>query len=264
MLEGNPSSGEVHPTALIHPGSRVDPTCSIGPFCIIGDGVALGPECRLISHVNLEGPTRIGKNNVFYPFCSIGSRTQDLKYSGEPTYLEIGDHNTFRESVTVNRATGVGEKTVIGSHNNFLAYSHVAHNCTVGNHCVFSNTGTLAGHVVMEDYAVIGGLSAVHQFCRIGQHALIGGCTKIVQDVPPFCIADGNPAAVRSLNHLGLQRRGFDDATIARLRKARKLLYSPDHNTSQACRKIEETFGDCPQVRHLLAFVRSSQRGIIR
>ena len=159
-------NGSIHPTAVIHPDSHVDPTCSIGPFCIIGSGVELGPGCRLLGHVHLQGPTRIGKNNIFYPFCSIGSRTQDLKYSDEPTYLEIGDENTFRESVTVNRATGAGEKTIIGSHNNFLAYAHVAHNCEVGNHCIFSNNGTLAGHVIMEDYAVIGGLSAVHQFCR--------------------------------------------------------------------------------------------------
>jgi len=169
---------------------------------MIGPDVQLGDRCELISHVSLQGPSQIGSDNHFHPFCSIGGRTQDLKYAGEPTRLVIGDGNTFRESVTINRSTDATEPTTLGSHNHLLAYAHIAHNCTVGDHCIFSNNGTLAGHVIMEDYAIMGGLSAVHQFCRIGRHAMIGGCTKVVQDIPPYCVADGNPACVRSINTL--------------------------------------------------------------
>ncbi|MEM6821141.1 MAG: acyl-ACP--UDP-N-acetylglucosamine O-acyltransferase [Verrucomicrobiota bacterium] len=254
----------IHPTAIISPTAEVDSSCEIGAYCVIGDEVQLGKDCLLHQHVSIQGPTVIGKRNVFYPFCSIGSKTQDLKYTQEPTYLEIGDSNNFRECVTINRGTGPEEKTIIGSNNQLLAYSHIAHNCVVGNHCIFSNNGTLAGHVVMEDYALIGGLSAVHQFCRIGKYALIGGCTKVVQDVPPYFIADGNPAVVRSVNTVGLQRRGFSEDTITVLRKALKLLYNPKMNTSQACSAIEETLEGTDELSYLLHFVRSSERGIIR
>ncbi len=254
----------IHPTAIISPQAEIDDSCEIGPYCVIGDGVKLGKDCRLENHVTLQGPTTIGVENHFHPYVVIGGQTQDLKYQQEPTYLEIGDRNHFREFTTINRGTAPGEKTVIGSDNHLLAYSHVAHNCIVGNHCIFSNNGTLAGHVVMEDYAVIGGLSAVHQYCRIGQHAMIGGCTKIVQDVPPYFIADGNPAGIRSINAVGLQRRGFSEFAIANLKKSLRLLRNSDLNTSQACQQIETEFAECEEVQTLLKFIRSSERGVIR
>ena len=253
-----------HPTAIIAPGASVPADTDIGPYCVIGENVTLGSGCRLMSHVVLQGPSVFGAGNLFHPFCTIGGKTQDLKYAGEPTLLEVGDRNEFREYVTVNRGTGVGEKTVIGSDNLFLAYSHVAHNCTVGSHCIFSNNGTLAGHVSVGDHAIISGLAAVHQFCRIGQHSIVGGCTKIVKDVPPYFVADGNPAEVRSVNEVGLQRRGFSDDTIAAPRKALRLLYPKTLNTSQAVQEIEHQFGTVPEVRHLVDFIRSSKRGIIR
>lgn len=255
---------QIHPTAIIDPGAEVGEDCEIGPYCVVGAGVRLGPGCRLVGHVVLQGPSTFGRNNLFHPFCSIGGKTQDLKYTGEPTYLEVGEGNEFREYVTVNRGTGPGEKTVIGDRNLFLTYAHVAHNCEVGNHCIFSNNGTLAGHVVVEDYAIISGLAAVHQFCRIGRHSIVGGCSKIVQDVPPYFVADGNPAEVRAVNQVGLQRRGFPDETIAALRKALRLLYNKSFNTSQALEQVELQLGGVPEVRELIAFVRASKRGIIR
>lgn len=254
----------IHPTAILSPRAQVPSDCEVGPYCVIGEDVTLGPGCRLLSHVVLQGPSTFGKENLFHPFCSIGGKTQDLKYAGEPTFLEVGDRNEFREYVTVNRGTGVGEKTIIGSDNLFLTYAHVAHNCIVGNHCIFSNNGTLAGHVTVEDYAIISGLAAVHQFCRIGRHSIVGGCSKIVQDVPPYFVADGNPAEVRAVNHVGLQRRGFSDDTLTALRKALRLLYNKKLNTSQALRQVEDQLGTVPEVRHLIDFVQSSRRGIIR
>jgi UDP-N-acetylglucosamine acyltransferase len=254
----------IHPTALVDPEAELGEDVEIGAYCIVGAGVVIGDGCVLRSHVVADGPTEIGPRNTFYSFCSVGGRTQDLKYAGEPTFLTIGSDNTFRESCTLNRGTVVGEATVIGSHNNLLAYSHVAHGCVVGDHCIFSNNGTLAGHVVVEDHAIIGGLSAVHQFCRIGTHSMIGGCTKIVQDVLPYCIADGNPAAIRAVNAVGLERQGFEPDTIKALRKAHKLIYGGDLNTSQALARIESDLPDLPEIKHLVAFIRSSQRGIIR
>lgn len=254
----------IHLTAIIEPAAEVAADAEVGPYCVIGAGVVLGAGCHLTHHVSLSGPSRFGKNNLFHPFTVIGSKTQDLKYTAEPTYLEVGDDNEFREFCTVHRGTGPEEFTRIGNSNLFLSYAHVAHNCEVGNHCIFSNNATLAGHVIVEDYAIISGLSAVHQFCRIGSHALVGGCTKIVQDVPPFFIADGNPAEVRSVNLVGLQRRGFSEERIIILRKALRLLYNPKRNTSQALEDLENELGSHDDVQVLLQYVRASRRGIIR
>lgn len=254
----------IHHTAIISPTARLPQEIEIGPFCVIGSDVTLGEGCVLTNHVNLQGPSTFGKKNLFHPFCSIGGKTQDLKYSGEPTLLEVGDHNEFREFASVNRGTGPGEKTVIGSHNFFLTYSHIAHNCVVGNHCIFSNNGTLAGHVIVEDHAIISGLAAVHQFCRIGQHSLIGGCSKIVKDVPPFFIADGNPAEVTAVNLVGLQRRNFSEDAISTIRKAYKCFYDSTLNTSQAIQALEQEFPDSTHVKTLIDFVKNSQRGVIR
>jgi UDP-N-acetylglucosamine acyltransferase len=254
----------IHPTAVIDPTAHVGQTTQVGPYCVIGPNVTLGENCRLHSHVVIAGPTVIGEGNEFYPFSSIGQRSQDLKYDSEPTRLEIGDGNTFREFVTVHRATGTEGVTKVGNHGNFLAYAHIAHDCVVGDHVIFSNNGTLAGHVVVGDHAVIGGLSGVHQFCRIGAHAIVGGCTKIVQDVPPFLIADGNPAEVRGVNHVGLERRGFPVESIRELREAYKVIYRSNLNTTQALEALRGQFPSSDLVTHLVEFIATSERGIVR
>lgn len=254
----------IHHTAIISPAAKLPKDVEIGPYCIVGGDVTLGSGCNLTHHVSLQGPSTFGKNNLFHPFCSIGNKTQDLKYEGEPTLLEVGENNEFREFVSVNRGTGKGEKTIIGSNNHFLTYSHVAHNCIIGNSCILSNNGTLAGHVILEDYAIISGLAGVHQYCRIGQHSLVGGCTKIVKDVPPFFIADGNPAEVSAVNLVGLQRREFTEQDIQTIRAAFKLFYDPKLNTTQAVQALTDELGESPHVTTLIDFVKSSQRGVMR
>jgi UDP-N-acetylglucosamine acyltransferase len=255
----------IHPTAFIDPAAKLGADVAVGPYAIIGAQVELGDDCRVGHHATLEGPSKIGPRNEFFPYTAIGFKTQDLKYKGEPTHLEIGEGNVFREFCTVHRGTGPGEKTIIGNGNLFLAYSHIAHNCVVGNQTIFSNNATLAGHVTVGDHAVISGLSAVHQFCRIGAHAIIGGCTKIVQDVPPYLIADGNPAHLRGVNHIGLERRGFAEAEIKALRRAYKILADRTLNFAQSVEKIvtSEDAAD-PHVAALLEFIRTTQRGIVR
>jgi UDP-N-acetylglucosamine acyltransferase len=254
----------IHSTAVVDAGAHIAGDAEIGPYCVIGPDVVIGAGSVLANHVTVAGPAKIGRANRFFPFSSIGQRSQDLKYTGEPTFLEIGDHNSFREFCTVNRGTMPDTKTVIGSHNNFLAYSHVAHDCTVGDHVIFSNNGTLAGHVIVEDHAVIGGLSGVHQYCRIGRHAILGGCTKIVQDVPPFMIADGNPAEIRGVNQVGLERRGFSADEIRSLREAYRLLCRTNLNVKQACESIRAELPPNDHISHLLAFIEASKRGIVR
>ncbi|MEQ1862505.1 MAG: acyl-ACP--UDP-N-acetylglucosamine O-acyltransferase [Chthoniobacteraceae bacterium] len=257
-------SATIHPTAIIHPSAEIGAGCEIGPYCVVGAGVVLGEECWLQSHVVLDGPSLIGPRNRFFAFGSIGQRTQDLKYAGEPTHLEIGEANTFREFVTVNRGTLPGAKTTIGSRGNFLAYCHIAHDCTVGNDVIFSNNGTLAGHVEVGDHVVLGGLTAVHQFCRLGAHAMTGGCSKIVQDVPPYLIADGNPAAVRGINKVGLERHGFTEEQLRVVKECYRTLYRKNLNVGQAVEQIRESFGDSPVVEAFVNFVGNSPRGIIK
>lgn len=253
---------QIHPTAVIDPSARLGEGVFVGPYCIIGPDVELGDGCWLQSHVTLCGPSRIGARNKFYAYTSIGQQTQDLKYAGEPTWLEVGDDNVFREFCTVNRGTLPHTKTTVGSHNNFLAYCHIAHDCVVGSHVIFSNNGTLAGHVTVEDHVILGGLTAVHQFCRLGQHAITGGCSKIVQDVVPFTIVDGNPARARGVNMVGLQRHGRSEAQIRTLRQAYKTLYRSKLNISQALEQLRQEESD-PDLEHLVSFVASSQRGIV-
>src|ERR1700704_2181359 len=234
------SASEIHPTAIVDPAAKVGAGTTVGPYCVIGPDVVIGENCWLQHHVTLAGPTRAGSGNKFYAYCSIGQQTQDLKYKGEPTYLEIGDENTFREFVTVNRSTTSDGKTRIGHRGNFLAYSHIGHDCTVGDAVVFSNNGTLAGHVEVGDNAVMGGLTAVHQFCRIGRFAITGGCSKIVQDVPPFMIADGNPAEIRGVNLVGLERKGFPSEKVKPIKEAFRLLFRSKLNTRQAIEAVRK------------------------
>lgn len=253
----------VHPTATIHPRARIASTCEIGPYCIVGENVELGENCELMSHVVVDGHTRMGKGNVVYPFTTIGLQTQDLKFKGGTTRTEVGDCNTIRETVTIHSATGDGESTIIGSHNTILAGSHVGHNVVMGNHVIVS-MAALAGHVVVEDFALIGGLSAVHQFCRIGTMAMIAGCAKVVQDVPPFMLVDGNPAGTRTVNKVGLERNGVSPEAQNALRQAFKILFREGLTVSNALVRVEKELPPVPEVLHLVRFFRSSERGVTK
>ncbi|MAS92348.1 MAG: acyl-[acyl-carrier-protein]--UDP-N-acetylglucosamine O-acyltransferase [Verrucomicrobiales bacterium] len=255
-------ANEIHPTAIIDPKAELGDDIVIGPYCVIYAGVKIGDGCRLQNHVTIDGPTEIGTGNTFYAYSSIGQRSQDLKYSAEPTYLKIGDNNTFREFCTMNRATAPGDATVIGSHCNFLAYSHVGHDSIVGDHVIFSNNGTLGGHVVVGDYAILGGLAGVHQFCRIGPHAIIGGCAKVVQDIPPFMTADGSPAKVRAINSVGLKRRGYSEESIRSVKKAHRILYREKLNTSEALAALKEIENPTAEVKSIIDFVAATERGL--
>lgn len=252
----------IHPSAVIHPKARVGENCEIGPYCVIGENVELGPACRLHSHVVIDGHTKLGARNEIFPFASIGLKTQDLKWKGGVTRTEIGDDNTFREYVTVHSATADGEVTRIGSRNHILAYSHIAHNVTLGNQIIMSNVATLAGHVTVEDHAVVGGLAAVHQFCRIGKMAIIGGCSKVVQDVPPFMLADGNPAETRTINKVGMERNGVSEDAQTALRAAYKTLFREGLTIPNALAKITSDLPGIPEIQHLVRFVQNSERGI--
>jgi len=253
----------IHPTAIIDPSAELGAGVKIGPYCIIGPGVSLGDGCELQHHVTICGPSKIGPRNRFFAYGSIGQQTQDLKYAGEPTYLEIGEGNCFREFVSIHRGTAIGSYTRVGSFGNFLAYSHIAHDCVVGDHVIFSNNGTLAGHVIVEDHAVIGGLSGVHQFCRIGQHAIIGGCTKIVQDVPPFMIVDGSPATVRTINKINLERHGFTPERVDRVKQIYRILYREGLNRTQGLEKLAaHPDAATPEFQQMLAFAAKSERGL--
>ncbi len=258
------SGVEIHPTAIVDPKAELGAETIVGPYCIVGSEVVLGEGCWLQHHVTLCGPMRAGAKNKFYAYCSIGQQTQDLKYAGEPTYLEIGDENTFREFCTVNRSTKADGKTRVGNRGDFLAYSHIGHDCTVGNSVVFSNNGTLAGHVEVGDHAVMGGLTAVHQFCRIGRFAITGGCSKIVQDVPPFLIADGNPAEIRGVNLIGLERAGFTPESVKAIKEAFRLIYRSKLNTRQAIEAVRNQIEPREEITHFIEFVEKSARGIIR
>ncbi len=254
----------IHPTAVIHERATLAEDCEIGPYCVIGEHVTLGRACHLHSHVVIDGHTEIGEANTFYPFGSIGLQTQDLKWRGGTAWTRIGDRNMFREYVTVNSATGDGDATIIGDGNNFLAYTHVAHDCQLGNHIVMSNVATLAGHVVVEDCAIIGGLAAVHQFCRIGTISIIGGCSKVVQDVPPYMMADGNPTATRAPNKEGLRRNDVPEETQAGLKQAHRILFRENLTMDNAIDKVRAEIAPSPELNHLLNFIQSSERGIAK
>jgi UDP-N-acetylglucosamine acyltransferase len=258
------SDVQIHQSAIVDGRAEIGAGTIVGPYCVIGAEVALGQDCWLQHHVTLSGPTRAGARNKFYAYCSIGQQTQDLKYQGEPTYLDIGDENTFREFVTINRSTTSEGKTRVGSRGNFLAYSHIGHDCTVGDEVVFSNNATLAGHVQVGNHAVMGGLTAVHQFCRIGRFAIMGGCSKIVQDVPPFMIADGNPAEIRGVNLVGLERQGFTPESVKWIKEAFRLIYRSKYNTRQAMEAIRKELPQNEEITQIIEFIGQSERGIIR
>jgi len=258
------SSERIHPTAVVDARAQIGAGCEIGPYCIVGSNVKLGEGNRLHAHVVLDGLTTIGPRCEFFPFVCIGLKTQDLKWKGGSCFLEIGSDNVFREHVTVHTATSDGGVTRIGSHSNFLAYSHIAHDCRVGNHVIFSNNGTLAGHVTVEDHAIIGGLAAVHQFCRIGVMAIIGGCAKVVQDVPPYMIADGNPAVTRSVNKVGLERNGVSAEVQKALRDAYKIVFRSGLTVGNALDKVRAEVPPSKEIDHFINFCSTSERGIAR
>jgi UDP-N-acetylglucosamine acyltransferase len=253
----------VHPTAVVHPKAQIGEGCEIGPYCVIGEHVVLGPGCRLHSHVVVDGHTRLGKQNEIFPFTTVGLKTQDLKWKGGLTRTEIGDGNTFREGVTIHSATNDGEVTVIGSHNSILCGSHVGHNAVLGNHIVVSMAG-VAGHVLVEDHAIVGGMCAVHQFCRVGKLSMIAGCAKVVQDVPPFMLVDGNPAETMTINKIGLERNGVSEEAQAALRSVYKIMFREGLTLANALARIERDVPQLPEVEHFLKFVKSSERGITK
>ncbi|MGJ8676452.1 MAG: acyl-ACP--UDP-N-acetylglucosamine O-acyltransferase [Akkermansiaceae bacterium] len=256
----------IHPTAIIDPSAEIASDVEIGPYCVIGANVKIGSGSVLKSHVVIDGYTTIGKNNLFFPFAAIGQLTQDLKYKSEPTSLLIGDHNTFRENTTVHRSTSGEVPTTIGNHNLFLCYAHIAHDCQVGNHVILSNNGTLGGHCIVGDYAILSGFAGAHQFSIIGEHCMVGGCTKIVQDVPPFTIVDGSPAVVRGVNVVGLQRRGFDAGTVRALKNAyKKLFLNKKQNLADATDALSESdLSQDESVARIIEFIRASERGVTR
>jgi UDP-N-acetylglucosamine acyltransferase len=259
----------IHPSAVVAEGAVVPESCTVGPFCTIGPEVALGDDCHLVSHVVLDGPTRIGTRNTIYPFTSIGVSPQDLKYRGESTKTEIGDDNTIRECVTVSRGTSKGGGlTSIGSDCLIMAYVHVGHDSRVGSHCILANAATLAGHVTIEDYATVGAFSPVHQFCTVGTHAYIGGGTIVTQDVLPYSLTSARREnKAFGINKVGLARRGFTPDRLAVLQKAFRLLLSAKLNTTDALEKMkglegsEDTLED---IGYLVSFIERSQRGVIK
>lgn len=256
----------IHPSAVIDPGARIAASCRIGPFCVVGADVELGENCELISHVAIAGPSRIGSGNRFFPFCSIGMAPQDLKYQGEPTRLEMGDNNVVREFVTINRGTvGGGGLTSIGSNCLLMAYAHVAHDCHVGDNVIMANAATLAGHVMLEDWSVLGAFSPVHQFCRVGKYAYVGGGSVITKDVLPFSkTVEARDAKAYGLNSIGLERRGFSRERIRKIHHAYKLLLNSKLNTSQALEQLKSEGELGEDVEMLIRFIESSERGVIK
>ena len=254
----------IHPSAVVAPGAVVPDSCTVGPFSTIGPEVVLGENCNLISHVVLDGRTRIGARNVFHPFCAVGVAPQDLKYAGEPTEAQIGDDNTIRESVTISRGTTKGGGiTRIGSNNLLMAYVHIGHDSQVGSHCILANCATLAGHVHIEDYASVGAFCPVHQFCTVGTYAFIGGGTIVTQDVLPFSLTSAKREnKAFGINKVGLTRRGFTAEWLRLLQKAFRLLLASRLNTTQALEQIKQLEGEDAAL--LAAFIEHSHRGVIK
>jgi UDP-N-acetylglucosamine acyltransferase len=258
-------SHDLHPTSSVHPSAELGDGVTVGPFAVIGPRVVLGDDCEVGAGAHVQGPSRFGRGNRIFPNACVGFEPQDLKYKGEEVFLEVGDGNHFREFSTVHRGTaGGGGTTSIGSGNLFMAYSHVAHDSHVGDRTVFTNNATLAGHVEVGDDAVIGAFSAVHQFCRVGRHAYIGGYTVVTMDALPFAKTVGQKATFYGLNTIGLRRKGFSRETVRRLDRAMALLVGGGLNTRQALDRIAEEVGDDPEVVYLCEFVRGARRGFVK
>lgn len=256
----------IHPTAIVEAGARVPDSCRIGPFCVVGAGVELGENCELISHVSLLGPTRMGRDNRIFPYAALGQEPQDVTYRGESTRLELGDRNVVREFATINRGTMKGGGvTRLGSDLLIMAYCHVGHDCQIADHVMLINNATLAGHVTVEEWAVVGALSAVHQFTRVGAHAYVGGGTIVTQDVLPFSTTSAaRDSRAYGINSVGLERRGFSKDRIAKIRHAYRVLLASKLNTTQAIQKIKDEGDVGEDVDYLLRFIEQSERGVIK
>ncbi|BBB91567.1 MAG TPA: acyl-ACP--UDP-N-acetylglucosamine O-acyltransferase [Methylomusa anaerophila] len=255
---------KIHETAVIHPNARIGKDVEIGPYAVIGENVLIDDGTQIGAHVVVDGWSKIGKDCVVYPGASIGAEPQDLKFRGEKSYVYIGDNTTIREFATVNRATGEGQETRVGANCLLMSYTHVAHNCILGSHVIMSSGAMLAGHVIVEDRAVIGGQSGVHQFVKIGRNSMVGGGSKVVQDIPPFVIVDGHPAKVCGLNNVGISRAGVSEIARRNLKKAYKILYRSGLSLAQAIAVMEQDLESCEEVEHLLRFLRNAERGICR
>lgn len=255
----------IHPTAIIAPDAKLGADVEIGAYAIIGAGVELGDRCKIGPHAVVNGPTIMGADNHVFQFASVGDAPQDHSYKGEATRLEIGDRNTFRECVTINRGTTKQNwVTKIGSDNLFLAYSHVAHDCTVGDHCVFSNSVGLAGHVEVGDWVIFGAYSGVHQFAKIGSHAFLANNTAATYDIPPYFTAEGRPAVPRIVNEVGLKRRGFTPEQVRNVRNAFRVLYRSGLRLEEATKQLEELAATQPEIKLITEFLAKSQRGLAR
>jgi UDP-N-acetylglucosamine acyltransferase len=256
----------IHPTAIIDPKATIHASCKIGPYCVIGPDVEMGERCALHSYVTIQGPTKIGNGNSFFPFCSIGLAPQDISYAGEPTRLEIGDHNVIREFVTINRGTVKGGAlTRVGNHVLIMAYVHVAHDCDIGDNVILANAATLGGHVTVEEWATVGALCPVHHFVRIGAHSFVGGGTTITRDVLPFSkTVAARDTHAYGLNATGLERRGFTKDRIRKLHHVYKVLLASKLNTTQALEKLKSEQDRGEDVEMLIRFIEASERGVIK
>lgn len=255
----------IHSTAIISPDAQLEEGVEIGPYVVIGSDVKIGKNTIIGPHTVIDNFTHIGEECHIFQFCSIGAPPQDLKFSGEKTRVVIGDFNTIREFVTIHRATtaDIGV-TIIGNHNLLMAYCHVAHNCKLGNRIVMANVATLAGHVHVEDYAIIGGLTAIHQFSSIGAHCIIGGASAVAKDVPPYTMASGNHAKLFGLNLVGLRRRNFSEKTIKAIKDAYRIIFRSHLLLEAALKKAQDEVEDCPEVHHFIQFIKESKRGVCR
>lgn len=255
----------IHPTAMVEPGAELASDVELGPYSYVGGEVRIHGATRVGDHARVEGRTVIGEGCQIYPFAVVGVAPQDLKYMGEPTELIVGQGNIFREFCTIHRGTASGGgRTVIGAHNVFMAYSHVAHDCIIGNHVILANAAALAGHIEIHDHAIIGGLVAIHQFVRIGAYAMVGGFSGVAQDVPPYTLASGSRAKIYGLNVVGLRRHGFQSDTIQVLRKAYRILFRSNLMLQTAVQRIREELPHLAEVENLIRFVQESKRGICR
>jgi UDP-N-acetylglucosamine acyltransferase len=254
----------IHPTAIIEAGAQLGADVTVGAYAYVGPQVVLGDGCILHHHANVEGNTVVGRACEIYPFACIGMKTQDLKFKGGNPGTRIGDRNTFREYVSVHGATKDGEHTTIGDDNLLLAYCHIAHDCRIGSHLIASNEVGIAGHCVVEDHVTLGAKCGIHQFCRVGSHVMVGAMSKIVQDVPPFIIADGNPAIARSINKVGLERHGFTVERQEAVKQAFRIFYRAGLNRTQAFERMHEhALGQSEDFKHFLSFVEQSERGVV-
>jgi UDP-N-acetylglucosamine acyltransferase len=256
---------DIHPTAIVHPQAKIGPGVKIGAYSLVGENVQIGKDTVLGPHVVVEGWTQIGERCHLFPFVSVGAAPQAVRYRGEPTLLTIGHDNVIREFVTINRGTAEGGgETKVGSGNLIMAYSHIAHDCQIGNRVILANSSTLAGHILVEDFAIVGGLVAIHQFVRVGCYAIIGGASAVPQDVPPYMVAAGNRARLFGLNNIGLKRHNFSESTMAALKQTYRILFRSHLTLHKALDRVEKEVPELPEIRHLIDFLKKTKRGVCR